>query len=111
MARRTLYDDKLFRRQSKATDWFVAILIATIALFGLAIWLKVWVLLCAAIAAFVPLAIVGPIAEWYLSRSFRCGECGGKTKRNRATYPAIISFYCPACDVDWDTGVQEKSYE
>ena len=39
--------------------------------------------------------------------SYRCPECRGKPARVHEALPAI-HFYCPACNVEWDTGVEEQ---
>ena len=39
--------------------------------------------------------------------SYRCPECRGKAVRVHDALPAV-HFYCPACNVEWDTGIEEQ---
>ena len=41
-----------------------------------------------------------------LKLSYRCPECRGKPVRVHEALPAI-HFYCRACNVEWDTGLEE----
>lgn len=38
---------------------------------------------------------------------YRCPECGAKAPRLYEALPAI-HFYCPACNVEWTTGLEEQ---
>jgi hypothetical protein len=45
---------------------------------------------------------------WFLrfKLSYRCPRCGVKAPRVDEALPAI-HHYCPACNVEWDTGIVE----
>ena len=42
-----------------------------------------------------------------LKVSYRCPECRGRPARVYEALPAV-HFYCPTCNVEWDTGLQER---
>jgi hypothetical protein len=43
---------------------------------------------------------------WALKVSYRCPTCGAKAVRVFEALPDV-HFYCRACNVEWDTGLQE----
>lgn len=70
-------------------------------------------------SAFWPAAIffVAWIVAWIILdavmfRAYRCPSCGQRirhsTIRNRSAGDPI-RYYCPKCDIEWDTGLREAS--
>jgi hypothetical protein len=57
------------------------------------------------------LAVAGSVVNlfyrlWVLKVSYRCPECRGRPVRVFEALPDV-RFYCRACNVEWDTGLQE----
>jgi hypothetical protein len=49
--------------------------------------------------------------QWVRMRAFyRCPRCGARPISVPKALPAI-HYFCSACDVQWDTGLEERDYE
>lgn len=53
-------------------------------------------------------AVLNVAIQWVrMSAFYRCPKCGGKTRRVPAALPAI-RYLCAPCNVEWDSGVEER---
>lgn len=66
-----------------------------------------------AIICFVATILANSIWDYFYLRKFRCPDCGQSIsqptiKHRQPRQP--INFYCSRCDVEWETGLKERSF-
>lgn len=55
------------------------------------------------LAGFLLLACVFSALRFF-GGAFRCRQCGATIQRPAYTEGSHITFHCPRCDIEWDTG-------
>jgi hypothetical protein len=51
---------------------------------------------------------------WFPRRYYRCQTCGHKISKPTLEHFSTVGplcYYCPICDIEWDTGVRMSRYD
>jgi hypothetical protein len=55
-----------------------------------------------------PLAVAGLVRQLRRSSRWPCSRCGAPMRRHGVEKNGPVRFFCPPCDVVWDTGLEER---
>jgi ribosomal protein S27AE len=79
-----------------------------LAVLGLALLVRQeWAYMLAFVAG-IPLALYGMYRQMLRSVRLDCPQCKAAIGRHGDTREGPVRFYCPKCDVVWDTGYEES---
>lgn len=56
----------------------------------------------------VPLALAGLWRQLRRGIRWTCEQCGSGMRRHGDVREGPVRFFCPPCDVIWDTGLEER---
>ena len=113
--RRKLKDEKTQRRMLRAAYLFAGSILLVLAAVGGVIAVggetadTTGISLALSVGLLFVVAATVNALVWFVRfrLSYRCPECGARPLRVDEALPDV-HFYCPACNVEWDTGVQEQ---